>query len=60
MLPNVENVFRETPAYFGFLEFVYSNDDDNKVKSADENANDDDKSDRLSSVSHSDLYAVVA
>jgi hypothetical protein len=47
MLTNVWIMFSETPAYFGFLEFVYSND-------VDKNANDDDKNDHLSMVSHSD------
>jgi len=42
------DVFSKTPAYFGFLEFVYANDADKKITNADEN-------DRLSSVSHSDL-----
>ncbi len=42
------DIFSKTPAYFGFLEFVYPNDADTKITNVDEN-------DRLSSVSHSDL-----
>ncbi len=53
MLSNVWNIFSETKAYFGFLEFVYSNHGDKKV-------NDDDKNNRLSSVSRFDLSAAFA
>jgi hypothetical protein len=50
MLLNILNIFSE-PAYFGFLQFTYS---DNVTR----NADDAEENDRLSSVSHCDLSAV--
>ncbi len=47
---NVLNIFRE-PAYFGFLQFTYSDN-------VNRNADDAEENDRLSSVSHCDFSAV--
>ena len=52
MLSNVLYLFSKTSAYFGFLKFEYSNDDD-------ENADDDDKNDRLLPIAHFDLSVAL-
>jgi hypothetical protein len=51
MLTNILHIFSETPAdpaHFGLLKFIYTDEADKKIKN-------DDKNNRLSSVSHSDL-----
>jgi hypothetical protein len=52
ILSNILDIFSE-PAYFGFLEFTYSDNANTHVNNTEEN-------DRLSSVSHFDLCASFA
>ena len=54
-LSNIWNIFSKISAYIGFLDFVYSNDGDKKAKDGHKNTDDDDKNDRLSTVTHFDL-----
>jgi hypothetical protein len=49
------NIFSDTSAYFGFLDFIHSADGDKKVNEVDKNIRDDEKNDRLSTVSHFNL-----